>query len=167
MSINPSALSRRSFVAGSVLTAASVAATAQMPVMAKADEPVAPSASWLGEAPEVGEPVQTVEADVVVVGAGTGGWFASCSAAEEGVKVVLLEKTEGGANVRGDLGAVNSRYQLEDGCAIDEQGILFDLLPLLERQQLVRAAPHVVPELRCHGGLVRRPSCRAWRGAVA
>ena len=127
MSINPSALSRRSFVAGSVLTAASVAATAQMPVMAKADEPVAPSASWLGEAPEVGEPVQTVEADVVVVGAGTGGWFASCSAAEEGVKVVLLEKTEGGANVRGDLGAVNSRYQLEDGCAIDEQGILFDL----------------------------------------
>ncbi len=29
--------------------------------------------------------------------------------------------------MRGDLGAVNSRYQLEDGCAIDEQGILFDL----------------------------------------
>lgn len=63
----------------------------------------------------------------MVVGAGTGGWFAACSAAEEGVYVVLLEKTEGGANVRGDLGAVNSRYQQEDGCQIDEQGILFDL----------------------------------------
>ena len=127
MSANSSKFSRRSFVAGSVLTAAGVAAAAQMPTPAKADEPAVPSASWLGEEPEVGEPVQTVEADVVVVGAGTGGWFAACSAAEEGVKVVLLEKTEGGANVRGDLGAVNSRYQLEDGCAIDEQGILFDL----------------------------------------
>lgn len=119
---------RRGFVAGSVVTAASiVAVSAQAPETARAEESTAKMVSWLGEAPEVGDPVQTLDADVVVVGAGTGGWFAACSAAEEGVSVILLEKTEGGANVRGDLGAVNSRYQIEDGCVIDEQAILFDL----------------------------------------
>lgn len=124
MNAQSTACTRRGFVAGSVITAASIAALAGVQVAQAAE---APSASWLDAEPQLDEPSQTIEADVVVVGAGTGGWFAACSAAEEGVRVVLLEKTEGGANVRGDLGAVNSRYQQEDGCQIDEQGILFDL----------------------------------------
>lgn len=75
----------------------------------------------------MGEPTQVLDYDVVVVGAGTGGWFAACSAAEEGVRTLLLEKTDAGADVRGDLGAVNTRYQQEDGCVIDEAAMLFDM----------------------------------------
>lgn len=117
-------MDRRAFVGGAVLTAAGIAAAAAAPAGAGAEEA---AVDWLGVAPEVGEIAQVLQADVVVVGAGTGGWFAACSAAEEGASVILIEKTPAGANVRGDLGAVNTRYQQQDGCQIDEQGILFDL----------------------------------------
>ena len=124
-------MGRREFVGGTAAVAAGAlamgAGVAGAAESAKKDAVAPATADWLGEAPEVGKPDQVLDYDVVVVGAGTGGWFAACSAAEEGVRTLLLEKTEMGADVRGDLGAVNTRYQQEDGCVIDEAAMLFDM----------------------------------------
>ena len=121
---------RRTFVKGGAAAAAATLAASRS-AAALADESeeggAALAASWLGEEPEAGDPSQILDYDVVVVGAGTGGWFAACSAAEEGVRTLLIEKTELGADVRGDLGAANTRYQQEDGCVIDKQEMLFDM----------------------------------------
>lgn len=103
--------------------------------------PAAPSASaeggsgadaatdWLGAEPEIDESdiVETVDTEVLVCGAGTSGLFAACSAAEEGAKVVCLEKGSIGGGVRDNLGSINSRLQKEAGVEIDENEICNDL----------------------------------------
>ena len=49
---------------------------------------------------------------MLVVGAGTAGYFAAASAAESGAKVLLIEKSASGNSVRSSaLGAVGSRQQ--------------------------------------------------------
>lgn len=63
---------------------------------------------------------KTVTADVVVVGAGMAGLCAAISAAEEGAKVILLEKTER-ANFRGyDYGAIDAKTQKAIGNRVDK-----------------------------------------------
>ena len=54
--------------------------------------------------------------------------FAACAAAEEGAKVVCLEKGAIGGGVRDNLGSINSRLQREAGCEIDENEICSDLV---------------------------------------
>ncbi len=73
------------------------------------------SADWLGEAPEIAESdiKEELETEVLVVGCGTGGWIATMTAAEEGAKVLVLEKRETPTGVREDIGAINSKLQLE------------------------------------------------------
>lgn len=92
--------------------------------------PAATSATdWLGEAPAITDAdcSETIDTDVLVVGAGCSGWFAACAAAEEGANVLLIEKYETGAGVRGSaLGAVDSRKQKEAGATIDKEEILND-----------------------------------------
>ena len=74
----------------------------------------APS-DWLGEAPEIAESdiSEELETEVLVVGCGTGGWIATMTAAEEGAKVLVLEKRETPTGIREDIGSINSRLQLE------------------------------------------------------
>ena len=48
---------------------------------------------WLGQPPETPEPDEVIDVDVVVVGAGLSGVCAARSAAEEGVKVAVIEKS--------------------------------------------------------------------------
>ena len=74
------------------------------------------------------EIVETVDTEVLVCGAGTSGLFAACAAAEEGAKVVCLEKGAIGGGVRDNLGSINSRLQREAGCEIDENEICNDLV---------------------------------------
>ena len=84
-------LSRRSFVTGSATLAAGAALAAPA---ALADEATsadrtsttaacADTPAWLGTAPEVAEDqiAETLECDVLVVGYGTAGLFAACTAA--------------------------------------------------------------------------------------
>ena len=73
------------------------------------------NADWLGEAPEIPESVITeeLETEVLVVGCGTGGWITTMTAAEEGAKVLVLEKRETPTGIREDIGAINSKLQLE------------------------------------------------------
>ncbi len=90
------------------------------------------AAEWLGEAPAIsdGDCVETVECEVLVVGAGTAGYFAACSAAESGAKTLLIEKSANGNSVRSSaLGAVNSRLQQAEGerAAIDPMAITNDM----------------------------------------
>ncbi len=71
--------------------------------------------SWLGEAPQIDEAeiTETLDYEVVVVGLRTGGLPALMSAAENGARVLGIEQMSKIAEPREDLGAVNSRYQLE------------------------------------------------------
>ena len=92
-------------------------------------------ADWLGEAPVIdeGELVETVDTEVLVIGAGTAGLFAACAAVEEGAKTLLIEKMDeafGGSGIRDTLAAIGSREQLEDGDNPDK----FDVITELYRQ---------------------------------
>ena len=72
-------------------------------------------ADWLGEAPEIDEAdiKEELETEVLVVGCGTGGWIATMTAAEEGAKVLVLEKRETPTGIREDIGSIDSKLQLE------------------------------------------------------
>ena len=77
---------------------------------------------WLGTAPEISEDQikKTYETEILVIGCGTGGMFTMCSAAEEGAKVIGIERFATGVGIRDDLGAIDSRYQKEWGTKIDK-----------------------------------------------
>ena len=96
---------------------------------------------WLGQPPEIAESQirRTVDADIVVVGCGTGGLFAVCAAAEAGAKVIGIDRFATGTGVRGDLGALNSRYQKEWGTKIDK----FDFVTMATQY----AAGHINQDL--------------------
>lgn len=127
-------MSRRSFLGlGALATAAGYASlSACAPSAPAATDEVELAQSgldWLGEEPEISddEIVEIIDTEVLVCGAGTSGLFAACSAAEEGLKVVCLEKGAIGGGVRDNLGSLNSRLQKAAGCEIDENEICNDL----------------------------------------
>ena len=72
----------------------------------------APS-DWLGEAPEIAEAdiKEELETEVLVVGCGTGGWIATMTAAEEGARVLVIEKRETPTGIREDIGSIDSKLQ--------------------------------------------------------
>ena len=93
------------------------------------------SSDWLGEAPEIAESdiTETLDTEVLVVGCGTGGWITTMTAAEEGAKVLVLEKRETPTNIRHDIGAIGSKRQLESIAAdpkyaIDKMEALQDIV---------------------------------------
>lgn len=99
------------------------AAASNVPVTAAAED-------WLGEAPRIsdGDCVETVDTEVLVVGAGCAGLFAACAAAEEGAAVLLIEKLPIANGVRSSaLSAVGSRLQTEAGAVIDKTEIINDI----------------------------------------
>ena len=126
-------ISRRRFFEIGAVTAA-IAGTGLTGCSAGKPKTVEESASaatdWLGTAPEIAddEIIETVETEILVCGAGTSGLFTACAAAEEGAKVVCLEKGAIGGGVRDNLGALNSRLQKEAGEEIDEIEIVNDMI---------------------------------------
>ena len=126
-------ISRRRFFEIGAVTAA-IAGTGLTGCSAGKPKTVEESASaatdWLGAAPEIAddEIIETVETEILVCGAGTSGLFTACAAAEEGAKVVCLEKGAIGGGVRDNLGALNSRLQKEAGEEIDENEIVNDMI---------------------------------------
>ena len=96
---------------------------------------------WLGKAPEIAEKdiSKTVTTDILVVGCGTGGMFAVCAAAENGGKVIGIDRYSTGTGIRGDIASIDSRYQKKEGSKIDK----FDFIAMATRY----AGGHVKQEL--------------------
>lgn len=120
-------VSRRSFLKGASIAALGAAAAGalsgcgngyqvaanEVPVDVRTATDVTPN--WLGLPPEVAESeiTETVDTEVLVVGIGTGGLPAVISAAENGAKVLGIERQAAINNVREDIGAINSKLQQE------------------------------------------------------
>jgi succinate dehydrogenase/fumarate reductase flavoprotein subunit len=81
---------------------------------------------WLGQAPEIrdSEIRETIETEVLICGAGTGGLFAGAATVEKGLKTLIIEKNAIPGVVRNDVGALNSRLQREGGSVIDKEGVI-------------------------------------------
>ena len=71
---------------------------------------------------------QTVDCDVVVVGAGPAGEAAALAAAQEGAKVCLLEKGTGATFNGGDVGAFESQFTDRFNYSHDAEGIVHELM---------------------------------------
>ena len=84
-------------------------------VISKTEE--ADDGDWLGKPPEIAEKdiVDTIKTEILVIGCGTGGMFAIAAAAEEGAKVIGIDRFPTGTGIRDDLAAMNSRYQKKQG----------------------------------------------------
>ena len=118
---NKKGVSRRSFIKGAAIGTVAIASAGSLIGCSPQEE--TPNA---GETPAESstpsflkkpDPIpdsaikETVTADVVVVGAGMSGLCAAMAAAEEGAKVVIVEKTAN-VNFRGnDYGAIGSKMQ--------------------------------------------------------
>ncbi|HIY82729.1 FAD-dependent oxidoreductase [Rubneribacter sp.] len=110
-------ISRRGFLAG--LTAAGTLAAAgalsgcapQAKSEATAKDGDAAQGSWRDKPEMPTDIAETLEADLVVVGAGNGGLVAATTAAQEGAKVIVLEKGGAIAAAREAIGALNSALE--------------------------------------------------------
>jgi fumarate reductase flavoprotein subunit len=93
---------------------------------------------------------ETVEADVVVVGAGIAGLCAAIAAAEEGAKVTLIEKTSS-VNFRSyDYGAINAKVQKEVGIEINPLEVTREIMKFSS----YKASQKVVQQFSDHSGKV-------------
>ncbi len=123
-------ISRRDFLKGaSIVAGASVigACAPKVATPAPANEAAAPATGnvdWLGEEPAVDNIAETVESDVIVIGAGTGGAYVAASCLEKGLKVILLEKNAAVSTVRNDWGAIDSKWQQAEGAKLDPEVII-------------------------------------------
>ena len=125
-------ITRKGFLQVAGLGAAASVATGALGTVgvAKAEEAAAPTApAWLGEEPVYDESQisETIEADVVVVGAGVSGCSAARAAVEAGASVIIIEKADSPQGRGEDYtvigGEVQKRYGRENADAdaiIDE-----------------------------------------------
>ena len=142
---NKNGISRREFLKGSAASAIGIAAMGMLGACSSTEpdssntqdtttdpvvtEPAVPA--WLGKEPETGTIAETIETEVVVIGSGTAGWPAALSAAENGAKVLLVERNAFLSTPKDDLGAVDSKFQKESikqfpYLAIDKTKLLKD-----------------------------------------
>lgn len=123
-------ISRRNFMKGMALATGAGVLAGCAPKIVETAQPassageVAASQDWLGVEPVIDDISETIESDVIVIGAGTGGAYAAASCLEKGLKVVIIEKNATVSTLRNDWGAVDSKWQLEEGVKLDRATIL-------------------------------------------
>lgn len=84
---------------------------------------------WLGEAPEIAESdiVETVDTEILVVGAGNSGLMAAAKASSLGAKVFVIEKAIASMNERHWIGAVDTTAAKEAGIEVDKNKLVVEL----------------------------------------
>ena len=118
-------LSRRNFLQGAAVAGAAAAATAGLSIsVAGADEVEEEAAStgysWETVPDPITDVVDTVDTDILVIGAGLSGCACACSAAENGGNVTVVEKTSSWVGRGGGFGAIASRYMDDLGIVVDK-----------------------------------------------
>lgn len=90
---------------------------------------VSPNTDWLGAAPEIAESdiVETLETELLVVGAGNAGLMTAARAAEGGVQTLVIEKALSAMNERHWIGVVDSTAAKEAGVEIDKNRLATEL----------------------------------------
>lgn len=152
--MSTTAVSRRNFLAGAA-SAVGVAAVGALTGCSSNESATAKDAAdetmtatgadatggdvpaWLGTAPEIADDqcVETVDVDVLVVGAGNAGYFAAATAAEEGLATLLIESMPQGMGIRNSaLGAVDSVMQKAQGTVINKMDIVNDIVRYADGQ---------------------------------
>lgn len=119
--MSETSLSRRTFVGAAGATAA--AAVVGAAGVARADsftDAATVGHSWEIAPDPITDVVKTVDTDILVIGAGLAGCACACSAAENGGKVTVVEKTGSWNGRGGGFGAINSRYMEEQGIVVDK-----------------------------------------------
>ena len=126
--------SRRDFLKGSLVAGGAglaLGVTGCAPKVAEtpAGESPASGPSFLNKPAAIkdGDVKETLSADVVVVGAGVSGLMAAYTAAKEGVKTILLEKSEKFNARGGHNAALRSKIQLEEGLDYDPARVVAEL----------------------------------------
>ncbi len=116
-------------------------AKGEIPIEVITDEEDENDGDWLGTEPEINdsEITATYDTEILVIGCGTGGMFTIAAAAEEGAKVIGIDRFPTGVGIRDDLGAINSRYQKEWGTNINK----FDYITMATQY----AAGHINQDL--------------------
>lgn len=139
----PKGLSRRSFLKGAAAVGAVAAVSAALPLRAegKADAVSGATAQAAGgeggrlvnpETPP--EPIPdsaisaTLEADVVIVGAGVAGMSAARAASEAGASVIVVEKATTYQYRSGQFGSIDNKVQKKLGIKIDKNAALTETM---------------------------------------
>lgn len=125
-------ITRRTFLTGSVIAGAAAAGgligcTSSQEKTAQDNQGEQTTASTAIEH----NPASTESFDVVVVGSGTAGTCAALRAAQQGLKVVCLEKNSslGGTSVFAEgLCGIGSKYQADQGITVDKAAVLADTM---------------------------------------
>ena len=96
---------------------------------------------WLGAEPVIEESqiTEILDTEVLIAGGGSGGLTAAATAAELGLKVLLIEIKRAFTPMRKEIGAVGSRIQKAEGVEID--------IHELARQQVMYNAGYISQEL--------------------
>ncbi|MBR2835231.1 MAG: FAD-binding protein [Coriobacteriales bacterium] len=122
-------LNRREFCKAGIIAGAAVAASGAVSA-AVADEAQSGLHTW----EVVPDPIaddqiaETIDAEIVIVGAGMSGMSAFMNACEGGAKTVIIEKADS-YNGRGlDFSAIGTKVQKEAGIELDKGAILNDLI---------------------------------------
>lgn len=106
---------------GTIVEGGDVAVTDEIAVGGNTD--------WLGTAPEIAESeiVETVDTEILVVGAGNAGLMAAARASSQGAKVLVIEKGLSSMNEREWIGAVGTTAAKEAGVEVDKNKLVAEL----------------------------------------
>ena len=87
------------------------------------------SEDWLGEAPDVAnlDIVETLDTELLIVGAGNGGMMAAATAADAGMDFMICEQNTVPADTRYWVGAVNTDAVKEMNLEVDKTRLLNEL----------------------------------------
>lgn len=121
-------ISRRSFLKGAAAGMVGVAAIGMGAVSSAEQVDVGASSIWGEEPTPITDVVETVDVEVLVVGAGTAGLPAALAAVQGGAKTMVIQKTAMSTGIRTYVGAMGTKYQKACGVEISREAIVLDMM---------------------------------------